>query len=70
MSEVIALVQVDEQQIVEGGVYDSDDPRVQRNPQWFSGDVIEREFPVEEVAPEPEPVPEPVVEEPQPEPEG
>ena len=69
MSEVVALVQVDEQQIVEGGSYDSADPRVTRNPQWFSHgeDVIDRTFEVSEPSPEPEPTPEPV-EELQPEP--
>ena len=37
MSDVVALVQVDEFQIIEGETYSSDDPRVQRNPQWFAG---------------------------------
>ena len=71
MSDVIALVQVDEFQIIEGETYSSDDPRVQRNPQWFSSgeEVIDRDFAVEEVepTPEPEPAPEPEAE---PEPEG
>ena len=39
MSDVVALVQVDEQRIIEGEKYSSDDPRVVRNPQWFG--VIE-----------------------------
>lgn len=61
MSDVIALVQVDEQRISEGGTYDSDDPRVQRNPQWFSSgeEIIDREFTVAEVVAEPEPSEEP-----------
>ncbi len=52
MSDVIALVTADEHRIYEGGVYDSDDPRVQRNPQWFAEkgeEIIDREFTVKEV---------------------
>ncbi len=51
--DVVALVQVDEHQIIEGGVYDSEDWRVVRNPQWFSNgeDVIDRTFEVTETEP-------------------
>ena len=69
MSDVVALVQVDEFQIIEGETYSSDDARVARNPQWFS--ALDG-TPVAEEVPAPEQVEIERTEEPEaePEPEG